>query len=334
MSRNDHPNGTVYIVGAGASYAMCRFPLLGGFLRDCQDHIVECKELFLYLRRRFGDRESDGLDANLEDVLADLDNTLFGLGEVWYGSTSHPERLEAQIVRSQLLDVIQKRLVLDNGNGESSTRLRNDYKRVLGELTGCDAVITFNYDCSLQHASRLGPHRYVLNPSVNYLASEELANGEEPWLLHLHGSVDFIVCGNSKCPNRWRILGPRQPSGEGERICGSCGADMEIAIVPPSMTKSFQRYPLLSVLARIARERLAVANRIVIWGFSCPSTDHHVAWLLRSCRPGSVSGGNLKRIDVIDPNANQVLDRFKSLLAPGETVEYQCYRDHEEFIGG
>ena len=332
MSSNGQPNGTVYIVGAGASYAMCEFPLLKDFLEDCRGYIAECAELSNYLQRRFGSSDSDGLDTNLEDVLADLDNTLFGLGEVWYGSASHPERLEAEVVRSQLLEVIQKRLVLDNGDGESSAKLRDDYERVFGKLTGADAVITFNYDCSLHYASGLRPHGYVLNPSNNYLAPRELASGDEPWLLPLHGSIKFIVCGNSECPNRWRILGPRTPLGEDDRICGICGADMEIAIVPPSMTKSFQRYPLLSVLARIARERLATANRIVVWGFSCPSTDHHIAWILRSCRPGSTDSGKLRRIDVIDPSADKVLGRFKSLLAPEEAVECNCYRDHEEFM--
>jgi hypothetical protein len=98
------------------------------------------------------------------------------------------------------------------------------------------------------------------------------------------------------------------------------------------MTKSFQKYPLLSVLARIAQERLVTAERIVIWGFSCPSTDHHVAWVLRSCRRESPYTGSLRQIDVIDPHAEKVLERFKVLLAPGQTTACRLFRDHEEYV--
>jgi hypothetical protein len=210
--------------------------------------------------------------------------------------------------------------------------VRGKYERVLGKLTGADTVITFNYDRSLDYCCGMRPLAYVMNPDINYLTPEELASEDKPWLLHLHGSIDFLVCGNVDCPHSWRILGPRKSSGTGARICGICGADLEIAIVPPSMTKSFQRYPLLSVLARIAKERLVTAKRIVIWGFSCPSTDHHVAWLLRSCRGGSPDNESLRRIDVIDPDAERVLDRFKVLLAPGKTTECCPFLDHAEYV--
>ena len=330
MTNDAEQTHTVYIIGAGASHAVCKFPLLAGFLKDCRTDIEARADLREYLERRFGGNGRDALDANLEDVLADLDNTLFGLGQVWYGSASHPERRQAQIIRSQLLEVIQKGLSVDDESGESSAEVRGNYNRVLGKLTGADTVITFNYDRGLDYCSGMRPHEYVMNPDINYLGAEELAARNEPWLLHLHGSLDFLVCGNVDCPNSWRILGPRKSSGA--RICGTCGADLEIAIVPPSMTKSFQRYPLLSVLARIAKERLVTAKRIVIWGFSCPSTDHHVAWLLRSCRRGSTDNECLRRIDVIDPEAASVLHRFKVLLAPGQTTECRLFLDHEKYV--
>jgi len=330
MTNDAEQTNTVYIIGAGASHAVCGFPLLAGFLKDCRTDIEARANLHEYLERRFSGNGHDALDANLEDVLADLDNTLFGLGQVWYGSASHPERLRAQIIRSQLLEVIQKRLSVGDESEESSAELRGNYERVLGKLTGADTVITFNYDRSLDYCCGMRPLAYVMNPDINYLTPEELAAEDKPWLLHLHGSIDFLTCGNVECPNSWRILGRRKSSGT--RICGTCGADMEIAIVPPSMTKSFQRYPLLSVLARIAKERLVTAKRIVIWGFSCPSTDHHVGWLLRSCRGGSPDSESLRRIDVIDPDAKTVLDRFKVLLAPGQTTECRSFGGHEEYV--
>jgi hypothetical protein len=331
MTKDEQPAGTVYIIGAGASHAVCGFPLLGEFLQDTRDDVASHVELHRYLKMRFGDDGRDGLTANLEDVLADLDNTLFGLGEIWYGSASHPERLGAQIVRSQLLDVVEKRLAAGSAQGQSPEGVRHEYEGVIGNLTGADTVMTFNYDRSLDYASGLRPYGYVLNPSVNYLSRKEIAV-TGPWLLHIHGSIDYLVCSNSECPHGWRILGPREPREEQQRICGICGADLEIAIVPPSMIKSFQRYPLLSVLARIAKECLVTAERIVLWWFSCPSSDHHVAWLLRSCRRGHPDTGSLRRIDVIDPNAEKVLERFKVLVSPGQATECRVYRDHEEYV--
>lgn len=327
--KKNAPNGTVYIVGAGASHAICSFPLLKDFLKDCEINPNQHEELIRYLKERFGNNGGNGFDANIEELLADIDNTLFGLGEVWYGSASHPERLRAQLVRSQLLKVIQKRLSLSNENGKSVKNVRDEYEKVFGKQPDGKTIITFNYDRSLDGCMKLRPFGYILNPSPNYMIAEEIVSSNDFGLLKLHGSINFLVCSNNKCQHNWRILGLRKESDEGQPFCSFCGADLEIAIVPPTMTKSFQRYPLLSLLTRIAREKLASAERIVVWGFSCPLTDHHVAWLLRSCRTTNV---HLKRIDVIDPKAKSVLKRFKSLLAPQKTTKCICYKDHGEFI--
>jgi len=55
-------------------------------------------------------------------------------------------------------------------------------------------------------------------------------------------------------------------------------------IVPPLLSKSLELYPKLSLLWRLAHAELMECDRLVVWGFSCPQSDHHISWLLREMR--------------------------------------------------
>ena len=114
-------------------------------------------------------------------------------------------------------------------------------------------------------------------------------------------------------------------------FCPVCGADMEPVIIPPTLMKSFDRYPKLSLLWRLALQVLRASERLVVWGFSCPTSDHHVSWLLRSCRPGNAATNALKEVVIIDPNCHEVEKRLRSLLGTANQVTWRLLKEHEAY---
>ena len=86
----------------------------------------------------------------------------------------------------------------------------------------------------------------------------------------------------------------------------------------------------MSLLWRVAREALMRAERLVVWGYSCPTTDYHVAWLLRGAR--SLAGeGRLREVHVIDPDCQRVKSRLQLLMGPGPT--FQTFAEHDAYQG-
>ena len=106
---------------------------------------------------------------------------------------------------------------------------------------------------------------------------------------------------------------------------------METVIVPPTLMKSFDRYPKLSLFWRLALKVLRTSERLVVWGFSCPTSDHHVSWLLRSCRPGNAATNELKEVVIIDPNCDEVKERLRSLLGTANQVTWRLLEKHEAY---
>ena len=335
---------TTYILGAGASKAIWGFPVMKGFLAACQNELdgPGTEALKNYLLRRFGDL--DQLD--LEDVLTDLDNSLSGLGGIWHGQEKGA-RLDARQVHAQLIGVIRQRLTIPEPIPEMALA---GYMHIFKGLGEFDSVITFNYDGGIEAyaKSMAGDAQNVLRLKAKVFGTTPRfladlhpygpAYGEQPYgwsshFLKLHGSLDYLACGNAACPMRAAIYAPeavpRFPSAL--EICPVCGADMETVIVPPTLMKSFDRYPKLSLFWRLALKVLRTSERLVVWGFSCPTSDHHVSWLLRSCRPGNAATNELKEVVIIDPNCHEVGKRLQSLLGTANQVTWRLLEKHEAF---
>jgi len=335
---------TTYIVGAGASKAIWGFPVMKGFLAECGDQLraPDGNLLGEYLSRRFGDLAQ----LDLEDVLTDLDNSLSGLGGVWF-RLSREEGLKTQQVYAQLLTVIRHRLAIPEQVPDATLAA---YERVLGDFGEQDALITFNYDCGLETYARLSPennqHRMRLKAMIFGSSQRFVADlhpygpafGEQPQrsyshFLKLHGSLDYFSCSNVACPMRPAIHASGFMDGFAPPpdICPVCGADMETIIVPPTFMKSFDRYPKLCLLWRLALKVLRASERLVFWGFSCPASDHHVRWLLRSCRRGTSGATQAVKVTVIDPQWQSVECRLRSLLDPGDQIAWRSFETHESY---
>ena len=86
----------------------------------------------------------------------------------------------------------------------------------------------------------------------------------------------------------------------------------------------------MSLLWRVAREALLRAERLVVWGYSCPTTDYHVAWLLRGSR-ASKNQGHMREVHVVDPDHDKVKGRLMMLLGPD--LVFKTFGSHDEYLG-
>lgn len=336
---------TVYIVGAGASNAAWGFPVLKNFLNESQPVFQKIRQgdrepsrIEEFLQTRFNDFTKE----NLEDVLADLDNSLSGLGGMWYAAPDNPLRQHVQITRTCLVKLIEDVLFIKKDDERLPPAI-SAYDNVLGSFKVEDKIITFNYDEGIErYTGQVNRAKNALTLAGVNWNIQELFSDQRPTpcaddqkspydsiaLLKLHGSIGYITCSNPVCPTGYRIFLHERIS-HGTCICSTCGGLMETLIVPPSMLKSFERYPKISVLWRYAERALVEAERIVLWGFSCPTTDHHVVWLFRNGL--RLRKGNKVDIAIIDESPAGVAQRIKSIVVPDELGEIEEFTSHEEY---
>lgn len=340
---------TTYILGAGASHAAWGLPLMKDFFADQEDHpdgsgVNADSELREYVEERFGDFGK----ANLEDVLTDLDHTLNGLGSLWHGVRGDARMVAAQVLYGKVTRMIGDRLRIPR-DGRDIENAQSAYRKILGGIGKHDYVITFNYDLGIEtYATGLAKQ----TPAGKAIGDLRKATGEllcdthphgmlfgmqttdyPSYLLKLHGSLDYWVCSNALCPVRVPISAP-YPGGARDVLpdcCNVCGADIEKVIVPPSVTKSFERFPKLCLLWRLAERALRASQKIVVWGFSCPPSDHHVSWLLRACRETPARRSPLASVVVIDPCHEQVGRTLQGLLGRQEQARWRYFEDHEGY---
>ena len=271
---------TVYILGAGASKAVWGFPTMSNFLAESvgligagQGNGERYARLWEYLCQRFG-----GLDgANLEEVLADLDETLHGLGSTLHPGEAHAAAATALSARAELLQLIAERLLSQVKEHEKA----DAYDRVLGRFERGDALITLNYDVGIEtFVELLKSQNATDKPLVRgHDHTTQLLRGaflqyevENPvdWLLNLdlllklHGSIDYFRCRNRACSSSRRVSKFSQYQDCSERLCHECGSTLERYIIPPTLRKTFEDCPAMSLLWRVAREALMRAERLVV----------------------------------------------------------------------
>lgn len=221
------------------------------------------------------------------------------------------------------------------------------------------SIITFNYDIQLERAlhhvqSRLisvqgeffsfpGCYRLPSHDIRGIGGIDELVptsdlddshDGIE--VLKLHGSLNWYSGYNDNVPSqrqfftgnrKFRIANvdslPYWPVGV--RTAAHRRLYGYPLLVPPVPHKSPLFHDEISGLWLLASRRLAEADELFIFGYSCPWSDQEAANLLRS-----TTGLNrrLNRITIIDPDTN-VIRRFADLT---EAKSIDWYADAREFL--
>ena len=76
-------------------------------------------------------------------------------------------------------------------------------------------------------------------------------------------------------------LGSREVYNSPGDLCSLCGSPLVNVIVPPTMNKSFEKFPKLGLLWSLAYRELNKADRVVIFGVSFAPSDYYLRWLFK-----------------------------------------------------
>jgi hypothetical protein len=313
---------TVYILGAGASHGdklipiemippppatPTPTPLVNGFFTQKLYASInypggtaerDYPEAFGYIRRTrllteaVGEGAWDRLD--LEQVFTSIEL------ERSFSNPDSDEVARATLIRNQLVRYIQRILsqCTQYCYGQD-TRLFVSTRDVDPD----DSVITFNWDLLLDQELLRG-HDGIIQPSFQYNNFSVATRGRSigrgtPVLvgtpgrhgmyLKMHGSLNWHVCGNTKCPGNSELeleintqLCLSRAMGIGNAYCSRCGNEMLPLLIPPLLHKPIADNWIIRSVWGLARQRLKVASKAVVIGFSAAPTDFYAGWLLRS----------------------------------------------------
>jgi hypothetical protein len=196
----------------------------------------------------------------------------------------------------------------------------SSHQQLFQQLGNADTVITFNYDLVAERALRsIADERKVLFSSGLYGWSKAWRANLPP-VLKLHGSSNWRILEGGKISVRtkaWEDL----DSKPGYR--GHVGQGSEFPIFLPFWDKRIENQPWLSLWKK-AYERLLVSDRLIVWGYSLPSTDIKASSLFTLTLAS-------RAIDlcVIDPS-HAARERWRRLLPKARYWEYDGIRDFKK----
>lgn len=342
---NKFSNGTMLILGAGASIGAAKFPIESS-LREAMAKMPSRDNFFYDL---FFQGKTDTHDKRFLNVLGltceglnDLIVRAWGLDknlshfdpEEWkqinieevftflhIGSRMYPRNSRYQkgfeICRSSLTSFITSLLSVKS-EGFHCERLMD----LLFHLKPTDSIISFNWDTIADFTlQRVG--RPIYTGYLDLMTKEPLRVSDyrdRPVLLKLHGSLNWIVCPNPECAlhgkPRLAVKGKKLQRFFAMHKCPQCGDKRgEPFIVPPTSQKFIRRGTLLHQLWLIAREKLPLCRRLIFIGYSFPLTDFYSEWLFRQIY---FIDGQRPEIIVVNPaimkKKSQVTQRYEQIF--------------------
>lgn len=334
-------NHNVYIIGAGFS-ARAGLPLVRTFLdamRDSHPWLVDeerdreaaaVKKVLQYRLRSSAAAYNVQLDLENIEELFSLESTELASEEsairlaiaatidFCQTTRSPPELLVG--VMPRILDKFKERVVKQHGfvwSREDAQSIRfKPYEYFVGSLCGIfqskddqrDTFISFNYDSIIENALRGLRMPYSLGLRSNDVSfagrdpQEDSAFPRLTMVLKLHGSVTWAHADDQ----RMHVF---------DSYSELRARNLTPALLPPTWKKDL--FPQISSVWKSAIQALRTATRIIVIGFSYPSTDLHFKYLLACGLSENIS---LRDFIVLNPDPESVKGRFGELLRLGTGV--------------
>jgi hypothetical protein len=345
---NDH---NVYILGAGFSADACGFPVVRDFMHTMRDS-------FQWLRDQHRLKDADAIgkvlgfrrDASsaayriqldLEDIeqlfsLATADQDLDIGREVklsiasaldYARETANPKHSLMNLLYSP--DVAFEKVnvpfpFVGWPKLPAMQRSCSTSEFYLGLMSGCwgasspesrNTIVSFNYDMVAEDACRRLKVEYDYGFDEETILRNE-CEGHRPGaglkLLKLHGSVNWSQ--NVESPSNFL----RARIDLFENFMDLRAQNVDPLLIPPSWSKIIGDPPLSQVWQR-ALESLGTATRIIILGYSMPTTDQHFKYLLAAGLKRNVS---LRKIFFVnnqlgtEPGSKLLKDRVFEIFRP------------------
>jgi hypothetical protein len=266
--------------------------------------------------------------ADMELVFTTLEHTLRMVG-----ATKDNRRFaqkDLKLKRDRLLQAIAAALEESLCDGRKAIPCEF-HNKLVKEMSAEDAIISFNYDCTIDHAlhdsgsGKWEPHHGYWLPigkGVKKIAGEDtwrpkgqsrLKEAETIRLLKLHGALNFLV---SEQPPKPGVAGRRKVELKARPYTKQKGS-LRFTIIPPESAKAYDR-GIFQDLWRRAGHEIHQADTIVVIGYSFPPSDLHSSALFRVNVPTQIK--NLVVVNK-DPEARRrTRDIMRTGIAPSTRV--------------
>jgi hypothetical protein len=293
------PGSRLVVLGAGATRGAdfgaaagsCLPPLNRDFLTQLQ-RTTEAKYQPLVRRvvEDIVDLFGSNFDLTLEDYFTQLEflDDALRVGPKSAGTISSAElrRKRERLLHavSAVLEISTDAAIRGGGPG------CRYHARLVEKLRAKDTVISFNYDCVLDHALRRHGNR-KWSAAYGYTfprpgriegagrwdpSSPARSSKETIFLLKLHGSLNWQLPDDPKTPD----VDHRQTIVLKERLHGQRGVPY-FTIIPPVWNKAASEHPTFKALWLNAERAIRTASEIAVVGFSFAPTDLPVESLFR-----------------------------------------------------
>ncbi len=285
---------TVYFLGAGASAASdSHLPTMKEFFRGANFTGEEYQNLKRFISDKFPGLPIENM--NLEEVVTAIEMNMDTFGQL--GRPPEPYIYDA---RTELNKYVANRLKIDTSKGCKTLE-----KIITSQMAGrssADSVITLNYDLVIdtlikkhipkEAENKLGRLHDLLGTNLRAIGGPVVVSGAESptsysqninmgFYLKLHGSINWLYCPNPNCGHHQIFFPNQNMDGKPGDLCTMCGMPIVSVIVPPTMHKTFEKFPKLGFLWSLAYRELNLADRIVIFGVSFAPSDYYLRWLFK-----------------------------------------------------
>lgn len=329
--------GSVYILGAGASYASpapeARLPLQKGFFaciassdftpqKMVLESFMQQPMLQWTLKAGYGkpydpsSRLTNDFDINLEEFYSEIEN----------------DRNVADDIKTEILKILDR--IIFEAIAFPVAALRNHpekacpyHKSLVERLKPGDTIINFNYDCLADDALLHYCNYWHPVPGHGF-RFDDIFGGALPnkarifqsqlLLLKPHGSVTFRykISENGR-KTLLRLVG--LTSGI-QPLPMPMADGWEPFIVTPSSSKSGHQEYMKNILS-LAKRKLQRAKRLVVIGYSFPSNDLHIRKILQ---------GFEEELIIVNPSWDS--DFYRERLNEVGFSVYIGYKGFEQFL--
>jgi hypothetical protein len=326
---------TVYFLGAGASNAFdFKLPTMRSFFQKRDPILKRFPKLHQFIQRAFPGIPIQKI--NLEDVISYLDLSVGRFGS--FGERPGGSLLDARAEFDQCV-----RTKLDYERSAKGIWCSN-LKKIFRGLRKTDTVVTLSYDLVAENTlntiskEKEGRENHPLyDEMVNLLIESTIydvaiirRNSQSGLYLKLHGSIDWYRCPHRTCRNHVAITIPEKSQRDRRHLCTFCGARLEIAILPPTMSKVFERYPRLGVMWTLARPELSASTAVVFIGVSFAPSDYYLRWLIKS---SLLEAKNKNKSIVVVDKCKQAVKRIKEIIGRQPESYYSSLKRYISSLG-
>ena len=328
--------GTVYILGAGASYISpapeAKLPLQKGFFAHVEasnfipqkmvlESFMQRPLLDWILRNGYGkpydpdSRLTNDFNINLEEFYTEIEND---------SKINSVERVEIlKILDRIIFEIIAFPIVALRNEPEKACP---NHKALVNLIKTGDTIVNFNYDCLMDDALlHFCPYWHpVTGHGFNF---NDLFGGAPPekakiyqsqvLLLKPHGSVTFRYKVKNENETLIRLVGL---TGGIQPLPMPMADEWEPFIVAPSTSKSGHHTYMQNILS-LAKRKIKRAKNVIVIGYSFPLNDLHVRKTLKGFK------GNLT---IVNPSWDS--EDYKSRLNEMGFMNYHGFRGFKEFL--